>query len=49
MTKFIEIDSETAQKLFGTLDKNVRIIEDKLKVRSELGGKSPSHMWLMLV
>ena len=38
MTKFIEIDSETAQKLFGTLDKNVRIIEDKLKVLIKLEG-----------
>ena len=38
MTKFIEIDSETAQKLFGTLDRNVRIIEDKLKVRIKLEG-----------
>ncbi len=36
MTKIIEIDSETAQKLFGTLDRNVRIIEDKLGVRVRL-------------
>ncbi|MBO5223476.1 MAG: PhoH family protein [Clostridia bacterium] len=38
MTKIIEIDSETAQKLFGTLDRNVRIIEDKLKVKVRLEG-----------
>lgn len=36
MAKIIEIDSDTAQKLFGTLDKNVRIIEDKLKVKVRL-------------
>ena len=33
MFEIIEIDSETAQKLFGTLDRNVRIIEDGLSVR----------------
>lgn len=36
MIKIIEIDSETAQKLFGTLDHNVKIMEDKLKVRIKL-------------
>ncbi len=36
MTQTIEIATEIAKKLFGTLDRNVRIIEDGLRVRLKL-------------